>query len=52
VATVSGFLIAAGPMLDDGLGVDLNAVAPGDARLSVSVPGLDDAASVHVGDVP
>ena len=50
VATVSGFLIAGGPMLDDGLGVDLNAVAPGDAMLTVSVPGLDDAASVHVGD--
>ena len=50
VATVSAFLIASAPMLDDGLAVDLHAVAPGDTMLSVTVPGLEDAASVSVGE--
>jgi hypothetical protein len=52
VANLSAFLIGSAPMLDDGLGVDLNAIGPGEAQLSVSVPGLDDSAQVHVGDAP
>lgn len=50
VAAISAFLIASAPMLDDGLAIDLEATAPGDTMLSVSVPGLEDAASVHVGE--
>ena len=38
VATVSGFLIGAGAELDDGLGIDLTAVSPGDTVLQVTVP--------------
>ena len=55
VANLSAFLIGGAPMLDDGLGVDLNAIGPGEALLRVSVPGLDAAAAVQVdaaGDAP
>jgi hypothetical protein len=50
VATVSAFLISAAAMLDDGLAVGLDAVAPGETLLRVSVPGLEDQASVRVAE--
>jgi hypothetical protein len=48
IATLSGFLIAPGADVHDGLGVVVKAAGPGDTSVHVEVPGLSDDVAIHV----